>query len=170
MNKREISNTVRDYLKKFGFNSCPISVKDFAKKLGIMIFEENLPEDISGILDLRTKPIIMINAGHYLNRKRFSTAHEIGHFILHQPTGSIHVDKQTFYRNARSSEGLDEIEIEANNFAAELLMPTDLLTAELDQYGDLIDSDEDVVYELAKKFEVSSTAMGFRLQNLGYSF
>jgi Zn-dependent peptidase ImmA (M78 family) len=170
MNKLEISSTVKDYLKKFNLDSYPVSVENVAIKLGIIIFKELLPEDISGILDLRTKPVIMINATHYPNRQRFSIAHEIGHFLLHRPTGSIHIDKQTFYRNTKSAEGLDEVEIQANNFAAELLMPTDLLTTELNKYSDLIDSNDDVVLELAKKFEVSTTAMGFRLQNLGYSF
>jgi Zn-dependent peptidase ImmA (M78 family) len=155
-------------LAQYNLYSIPIDVSTLANKLGIRVFEEALPEDISGILDLRNMPIIMINKDHVLNRQRFSIAHEIGHFLLHRPTG-IHVDKRTYYRNSKSAEGLDEIEIEANRFAAELLMPTDLVIREIEKYSDLIDSNDDVIFVLANNFKVSATAMGFRIQNLGYS-
>ena len=170
MNYSEISIQANILLKKYGLYKIPINIEALAKKLTIKIFVDFLPDDISGILDFRNEPaIILINSTHGLNRRRFSLAHEIGHFYLHKPSG-IHVDKQTFFRNIKSQKGLDEIEIEANRFAAELLMPADLLTNELEQFFDPIDSDEDVISELSKKFEVSTTAMSFRLQNLRYHF
>jgi Zn-dependent peptidase ImmA (M78 family) len=165
MNRSGISPA--DILAHYNLYSIPVNILVLASKLGIRVFEEALPEDISGILDLRNMPIIMVNQDHVLNRQRFSIAHEIGHFLLHRPTG-IHVDKKTYYRNSKSAQGLDEIEIEANRFAAELLMPADLVIREIENYSDLIDSNDDVISVLADSFKVSATAMGFRIQNLGY--
>lgn len=165
MNRPGISPA--DILAQYNLYSIPVNVLALASKLGIRVFEEALPEDISGILDLRNMPIIMVNQDHVRHRQRFSIAHEIGHFVLHRPRG-IHVDKRTYYRNSKSAEGLDDIEIEANRFAAELLMPADLVIREIENYSDLIDSNDDVISVLADSFEVSATAMGFRIQNLGY--
>ncbi|MDR2407006.1 MAG: ImmA/IrrE family metallo-endopeptidase [Bacteroidales bacterium] len=165
MNRPSISPAV--ILAQYNLYSIPVNVLALASEIGIRVFEEALPEDISGILDLRNMPIIMVNQDHVRNRQRFSIAHEIGHFLLHRPTG-IHVDKRTYYRNSKSAEGLDDIEIEANRFAAELLMPSDLVIREIEKYSDLIDSNDDVISVLADSFEVSATAMGFRIQNLGY--
>jgi Zn-dependent peptidase ImmA (M78 family) len=94
----------------------------------------------------------------------------LGHFQLYHVSGIIHVDKKSYYRDAKSSEGLDEIEIVANKFAAALLMPEEFVRKELEKHEDFIDLNEDIVAELARKFEVSATAMGFRIQNLGYSW
>jgi Zn-dependent peptidase ImmA (M78 family) len=154
-------------LEKFDLKVIPIDIEKLAEKLGLNIYKELLPEDISGILDLRTLPIIMVNKEHHIHRQRFSIAHEIGHYVLHKPK-RIHVDKQTFYRNYKSSEGLDEIEIDANRFAAAILMPTELVNFQLNQYVDFIDSNEDVVLKLSKLFEVSATSISFRFLNLGY--
>jgi Zn-dependent peptidase ImmA (M78 family) len=119
---------------------------------------------------VRNEPIILINKDHAPHRQRFSIAHELGHLQLHHLSKNIHVDKKSYYRDSKSAEGLDDIEVAANKFAAELLMPEDIVRSELGKYDDFIDMDEDMVAEMAKKFNVSTTAMGFRIQNLGYSW
>ncbi len=122
--------------------------------------------DVSGFL-LRKggKPIIGVNATQHLNRQRFTIAHELGHFFLHEFDG-IHLDK-TFHRNGISSLGVSSQEIEANTFAAELLMPDYMVKRELLAIrGDLIT--DDAVSQLANHFGVSTQAMGIRLSNLGY--
>jgi Zn-dependent peptidase ImmA (M78 family) len=156
-------------------NDCykvPVDVKTLAQRLGVQILEDDLPEDISAALDVRKKPVIFINSAHGLYRRRFSIAHELGHFVLHHPAGIIHVDKRTFFRNTQSSEGIEITEIEANKFAAALLMPAAFVREQLEQYEDFIDieEDNDAVMKLAKFFQVSPTAMSFRMQNLGYSW
>ena len=158
-------------LKKFNVNEPPIDVDFIAKEIGIDLFYEYLPDDISGILNIEQnkKPIIIINSEHHKNRKRFSIAHEIGHYILHKNNG-IHIDKKSFLRDNKSSQALYSIEIEANKFAAELLMPIELLKKEIENIEDIIDFEEDIISELAKKFEVSTTAMGIKFQSLGYFF
>lgn len=130
-----------------------------------------LPDEISGLIhvDEKENARIVVNEDHHPNRQRFTMAHELGHYILHKNKG-IHIDKKSFSRNrnAISQTGLDPIEIEANRFAAELLMPKELIEKKLTGKEDLIDLEEDVIYNLAKKFKVSTAAMSIRLQSLGY--
>ena len=68
-------------------------------------------------------------------------------------------------RNSVSSAGVDEMEIEANLFATELLMPAAFLVQSLS--GESFDIDDDsAVIALAKEYKVSASAMRFRLGNL----
>lgn len=77
----------------------------------------------------------------------------------------MHVDKGSLRRDSLASEGVDDQEIEANNFAAELLMPEPLLAAALDGHN-LDFEDEEAVQALAKKFKVSTMALQFRVQRI----
>jgi len=67
----------------------------------------------------------------------------------------------------------DTEEIQANTFAAELLMPRDFIIDSLEEYMDEVGrtnramSHEDLITSLARKFDVSAEAMGYRLINLG---
>lgn len=72
-------------------------------------------------------------------------------------------------RDQRSSAGVDREEVQANVFAAQLLMPASMVTSELDYLvrEGIYVSRDDIVQELARIFDVSQDAMGFRLTNLG---
>ena len=114
-------------------------------------------------------PIIGVNALHHPNRQRFTIAHECGHLIFHktQITKEVHIDKAfpMLMRDSVSEAGVDEIEIEANIFAAELLMPKTMITDALGN-GSIDIDDENAVSTMAKNFKVSPSAMRFRLGNL----
>jgi Zn-dependent peptidase ImmA (M78 family) len=170
MNRLNITAIAENLRKEAGLSAIPVDVVALAHHVGLKVYGETLPEDISGVLDVRKEPVILVNQAQVYYRQRFSIAHELGHFQLHHLMGIIHVDKKSYYRNAKSAEGLDEMEIMANKFAAELLMPEKELRAELSKYDDFIDTDVDIVAEMAQKFNVSTTAMSFRIQNLGYSW
>ncbi len=113
--------------------------------------------------------IIGINSVHHPNRQRFTLGHELGHLILHKnlSTIAIHVDKKLPFllRNQKSATGQDKIEIQANQFAAELLMPELVLMKALRKQSFYID-DEGPLDELARQFRVSRQAMGYRIQNI----
>ena len=99
-------------------------------------------------------------------RQRFTIAHELGHALLHEGD-ELHVDHgfSVNFRSPRSSEGTSVEEVEANTFAATLLIPFTMLRRELQ--GGRIDIENDVqVARLARRYIVSSTAMNFRLMNL----
>jgi Zn-dependent peptidase ImmA (M78 family) len=145
-----------------------VDVEAVARHLGLAVVHERLGDDISGMLVTKGgKTTICIATDQHLHRQRFSIAHEIGHHVLrHLFAGEhVHVDR-VIMRNAQSSEGTDIREIEANQFAASLLMPEEMVHQQIQalksQYV------EQVVPRLAKQFKVSEQAMAFRLSSLGY--
>jgi Zn-dependent peptidase ImmA (M78 family) len=71
-------------------------------------------------------------------------------------------------RNAASALGTDRIEIEANRFSAELLMPTAWFLQALATKPFDIDN-EAPLEEIARKFRVSRQALDFRIRNLAQS-
>ena len=75
--------------------------------------------------------LIGVNSLHHSNRRRFTVAHECGHLLLH--AGETFIDKsfRVNWRDGVSSLAVDRHEIEANQFAAELLMPFEMVVADL---------------------------------------
>ena len=143
-----------------------------AEHLGAAIEEAPTKEALSGFLLRGAKPnqvVIGVNKMHSPQRKRFTIGHEIGHLLLHGARG-FHVDEgfRVHRRDQASGEGADETEIEANLFAAELLMPQRFLAADLEEEESLDLVDDSVIVDLADGYDVSVQAMTFRLANLGY--
>lgn len=154
--------------KKFGGNDLPVPVDQIARMAGIRIESISLDDNLSGMSFVKDGvAVIVVNSNHHLNRRRFTIAHELGHHILHRDylTNNVHVDKlvQVLPRNKFSSEGTDTREIDANSFAAELLMPE----SELARWGNVDINDDVRVQALAKKLKVSVAALTYRLINLG---
>jgi len=171
MLKRRIETIVKRLLREHGIKGPPVPVDDIARKLGAQVryipFEEQ--GEISGMLfrDGR-QTVIGVNSLHHPNRQRFTIAHEIGHMHLHKGK-EIHVDKTLFTMNLRddvSSDASDPDEIQANHFAAELLMPSQLLMTDLTEQRIDLENEDDLM-GLARRYRVSSQAMTFRLANLG---
>jgi len=128
--------------------------------LGIQIVPYPFPEGISGVFFKKDGKLFLgVNESDAENRKRFTIAHEIGHYILH-PSSLLHYDKPNMI-HYRSTQVLGPLEREANYFAAELLMPEDLVKQ-------CIERGIRSVAELARRFQVSDEAMGYRLANLGF--
>ena len=103
-----------------------------------------------------------------INRRNFTAAHELGHFLLHD-FDEVHVDRdfKVWLRNDASSQGTNVEEKEANLFAAELLMPAHFLARDVDNIGTIDLINEEVLQELASRYGVSTQAMTFRLAYLG---
>ena len=113
--------------------------------------------------------MIGINQDQATVRKRFTIAHELGHLLLHEHS-LVHVDSgfRVRLRSGQSSEGTDRDEMEANRFAAELLMPIEFLQADLEkQEFDLADDSQ--LRALANRYGVSTQALAIRLNGLGYA-
>jgi len=165
-----IQQQAKALLDRLGIDAPPVPVERIAKELNASLRFSPLDDQLSGMVYVKDgQPIIGVNALHHPNRQRFTIGHEIGHLILHRAEimREIHVDKgfPMLMRDSVSSAGVSEIEIEANTFAAELLMPAPFLARSLD--GDPIDIDDDgAVSALAKEYKVSPSVMRFRLGNL----
>lgn len=170
--RKHIRSLVEQLLTEHRVKAAPVPVADIAKALGVEVQPQAAEDELSGFLyrDRNRKlAIIGVNAEHHPNRKNFTAAHELGHFLLHD-FDDIHVDRQfkVWLRSEASSQGTDIEEKEANLFAAELLMPVRFLTRDVEKIGAFDVEDEDVIKELAGKYGVSTQAMSFRLAYLGY--
>lgn len=157
----------------FDFSKPPVDVELVAQRLGLSIVQLDLGEDVSGLLISKgDSTVIAVQKSDSPNRKRFTIAHEIAHFHLrHQfePGEHVHVDRGHLItpRNSKSSTGVDSKEIEANQFAACLLMPSRLLLNRIKALKERSLRD-DHVEKLAKEFMVSEQAMTIRLSTLGF--
>jgi Zn-dependent peptidase ImmA (M78 family) len=145
----------------------PVDVESIAKANGATIFYEQFDDDVSGVLirdDNQT--VIGVQKSQPKERQRFTVAHELGHLLLHAGR-PIRVDR-SFRINWRRNDVLkstDVEEIEANAFAARLLMPT-AMVYKAHGSNSLEVEDETEIERLAKMFCVSKQAMNFRLNQL----
>jgi predicted transcriptional regulator len=137
----------------------PVPVEDIAESLFSLRIIDDHGIAESGTLD-PAACLVRVNAAECAAapmRRRFTIAHEIGHFVLHAPAALGTV----FCRVTDEPEPVAKrIEREANRFAAELLMPEEGVRAEASR------ADCDAAM-LADLFQVSEIAMSWRLYNLG---
>lgn len=157
-----------DLLEELGIDELPVPVEDIAHDSGASLRFEPLEGGLSGVLfrDAAGRKVIGVNALHSEVRQRFTIAHELGHLRLHEDM--LYVDGLV-RRDGKSSLALDPQEIEANAFAAEILMPRKLVLREVGErvpQGGVVDPTT-LIRQLAREFRVSEQAMEFRLVNLG---
>ncbi len=179
--KKQIRGMVGRILEEHGFFSAPVDVEALAGKLGASVTKVETDDDeLSGFIyrDPQSgQAVIGINKSHSPTRQRFTLAHEIGHLMLHS-FDDLHYDRKGYgsefgrvrKRDASSSTGENRDEVEANFFAAELLMPEELLHNELAsrEMHDFLEADFDsAVKLLAKQFKVSPQSLTVRLVQLG---
>lgn len=163
-------------LKNKGFNVvAPIDVNEIARHLDITVKSDISLQSRNAIGEISfhdEKPVVRINPiqNSYIPRKRFTLAHEIGHYCLH--SGNEFTDsKKTM---SRTESFWDSCESEANDFAAQLLMPRSLVIEEgqkiISHYTKNNESKRmpasKFIELMADKFEVSNKAMEYRLKNL----
>jgi Zn-dependent peptidase ImmA (M78 family) len=139
----------------------PVDPVRIARKLGIDVLDAKLRRDVSGALvkERGQDPTILLNEQDSANRKRFTCAHEIGHFVRREedPDEYEYID----LRDTFAATGHDPEEVYANAFAASLLMPEKEVKRLRSQgYGEL---------DMALYFDVSREAMHNRLKNLHLS-
>jgi Zn-dependent peptidase ImmA (M78 family) len=170
---RKTEQAAERTLARCGILGPAVPVDDIAKRMGATVLEESLGQGVSGILYRHEggsgSPVIAVNSKHAAVRRRFSIAHEIGHLELHtgRPIIVDHLVRgRVNMRDERSSLATSREEIDANGFAAALLMPADWIAADLENsLGGAVSKTVDT---LAQRYDVSTQAMEWRLVNLGY--
>ena len=150
-----------------GLKAPPVDVFAIARGLGAEVRVLDLAPDVSGILYRDgARKVIVVNTRHSDVRQRFTVSHEIAHLMLHKGD-PVHVDEgfRINLRDPRAATAEDVEEIEANAFAANLLMPAEWLKADLG--GETFDlQDEAEIDRLSRRYGVSPQAMIFRLTSL----
>lgn len=149
-------------LKEANITKAPVDVLAIAELCGAVVQPYSFgAEEMSGVLirEPGEKAIIGVNPGHPVVRQRFTIAHECGHLRLHATR--YHFDRQMYWRDSKASTAESVAEVEANQFASNLLMPQRFLERDLEKM-DYIDIHDSAV-ELAKRYGVSIPAMTLRL-------
>ncbi len=170
--RKHIRNLIGEILSEHAVEKPTVPVISIAKALGIEIQSENVADNLSGFLIRSTdsgKAVIGVNKGHSKARKRFTIAHELGHYLLHEGE-LVHFDAERpgFRVNYRSESSSSEMEREANLFAAELLMPARFLERDSRiKRIDLLEEKSEVLEQVAEDYGVSVQALTYRLANLG---
>jgi Zn-dependent peptidase ImmA (M78 family) len=120
------------------------------------------------------------DASNPISRRRFTAAHELGHYLLHflpilesreyADASFVQADKEETVQEADESgtgkvQSQPEMERQANLFAAELLMPEMVCRLAFEQHNRA--SPRFLEHHLACNLLVSETAIRWRLRNLG---
>ena len=161
----EIESQAKEILLQHGIYSLPIDPVRLANLIGISVNNAKFADDSWAAMLAKRGEVtrIFVEQSDPPYRKRFSIAHELGHHFLHLREEGEIVDKRVdMFREREPLDGQisDERvrEIHANWFAAALLMPEDLVRTEWANGPHLS--------RMAKVFNVSEEAMGYRLDSL----
>lgn len=136
----------------------PINVIPLAKRLGIRVYGAPWPGGISGKIQKDEERggesgfAIFVNKDHPEVRRRFTVAHEIAHYVLHERLIGDGVFDDAMYRSGLPHHE----EIQANALAADILMPREMVRKLQRVHGD-------DVAQMAQAFNVSQQAMSIRL-------
>jgi Zn-dependent peptidase ImmA (M78 family) len=167
---KKCEEAAQKVIADFKINEPSVNLFAIVKDMGIQLLEYNLGDDTSGVLVIeKGKGTIGYNPKDVQVRRRFTVAHELGHYVLHRTSNDLFVDNFFLikFRGNNSYTDNDYLqEQEANAFAAALLMPEGFILEEVKkrEYQGLPETD--FIARLAKKFEVSIPAMTYRLTNL----
>jgi Zn-dependent peptidase ImmA (M78 family) len=158
IHSREARQRAREVLKMLGIKDAPVDVIQVAKVVGFTVLQYPFAETTSGVTFIEGDvKAIGVNEAHARTRQRFSVAHELGHFLSghtsydHQ---AMHIEDRPEWLNPQNRQ-----ESEANDFAAELLMPEQFLKVDVAKHG------LDIPF-LAQRYQVSEQAMWIQLIDL----
>jgi len=117
--KKEATKHIRKYATNNPF--------EIARQKDITVIYESLGNALGYYNSYKRMKFIHINEDNDDVLSRFVCAHELGHAILHPDANTPFLKKKTFY-------SIERIEIEANTFAVELLLPDYTIHEHKDEY------------------------------------
>ena len=112
---RDIKKIANRYVRKYNTRN-PFELADY---LGVQVSIGNLGSRSGCYMFLKNHKCIFLNENLSEVEMRMVMAHELGHAILHRKENCYFIRNKTFLLTSKN-------EIEANTFAAELLLPDDL--------------------------------------------
>src|ERR1700721_3049676 len=108
--RRKIESLVEELLATYNITEAPVPVERIAKAKGARVFHQSFEDDVSGFLyQDNEQTVIGVNTHHAPVRQNFTTAHELGHLLLHDQE-QLHVDRAfptVRLRDDVSSQGVD---------------------------------------------------------------
>lgn len=145
------------------WDHAPVDIVTIIREAGITYEEQELWENELGLIDQKGgRYRIVVNSLHPLTRRRFTAAHELGHYVYHRDLIGEGISDAAYrtadvgrYRNTRITP---RHETQANTFAATVLMPDHLIARLRERYHL-----PQQLWEMAQKLEVSDQALRIRL-------
>ena len=172
MDQTEIFQKANETLKETNLLSIPVEIIAIANFYGFPVYELDLKDNLSGLIisgnetisNYDTKKIIVVNKSDSFGRKRFTIAHELGHYILDGKPDDCYAHRDTGFYNQKEKE--------ANIFASAILMPEDDVKKTIrntaSNYGILNKKKyaDIFIQEISSRFNVSPAAAEVRLKTL----
>lgn len=137
MDGRNAEQDATEVLKTYwSLDNIPVDPIAIAQQMGVKVYYAHLDEGISGVLekDASGDAEIYLNDTDSYNGQRFTCAHELGHFVKRSAAGE-EAWQFVDLRSPLTSTGTDATEVCANQFAAELLMPSRAVRSLRDNWG-----------------------------------
>ncbi len=147
-------------VKERSLSALPIDPMALARDLGITVLQKPAhAQGVSGMLLRHGNTFVIAYATHIDNIgfQNFSVAHELGHYYLPGHIDAVLSNSDVHKSHADFASG-DRYEIEADHFAATLLMPRALFTRAMSIAGDGLPAIE----TLAEQCRTSLTATAIR--------
>ena len=166
LSPRQVEHEASEVLKRHNLTTVPIDPVLLAQREGIRVNNARFSDDsTAGMIVKRGEDVsILVNCDDPPFRKRFTIAHELGHHFLHLSGDGEYVDQEANMFRRQPGEEMPltperRREIQANMFAASLLMPE----GEVRRYW----QERRSIEAMARIFHVSEEAMGYRVDSLG---
>lgn len=162
MAKNLIDEKAKEALSLIRYQDGEVDIINIARNLGFTVGIASLPAwddgfiivddnttHIQEITGVKTDKIIGVNDKRDLQKKRFTIAHEIGHYMLHYAQ-----NESKLYAHREDKKGKNKEENDADYFAASVLMPKEQFKAKYDELKSKSLSNDDIITLLQKHFSV----------------
>lgn len=175
MNRKRIKSIVDLILDDNNLRHFPVDLNKIARSIDAHVEIAQLKDGLSGFaFQQNGTKFIGISSTDGALRQRFTFAHELGHIFLHKNDAVSYDTGLMMMRDDKSANGTDVKEIEANRFAAELLMPEDEVRRDMATAGNIDflhdnESTRKFIKSLANKYGVSTKAMNVRISALYFN-
>ncbi|MGX5438930.1 ImmA/IrrE family metallo-endopeptidase [Bacillus thuringiensis] len=112
---------IKDYVMKIVKKHGTTNPFEIAKRKDIIVLFEDLGNTLGFYNTYKRFKFVHINNRIDETTQRFVCAHELGHALLHPKANTPFLRNKTFF-------SVDRLEIEANTFAVELLLPDEMIS------------------------------------------
>lgn len=175
MEKKQIEEKVTELMQQINYSdtSDEIDIIQVANNLGFAVGNAILNDDDDGfiivqegsecILGIKTDKLIGVNSKRPLEWKRFIIAHEIAHYVLHYSNEK----NNGMYAHREHKKGRNDLENDADYFAANLLMPSQKFAEKYREFKEKDLSFDEIILLLASKFVATPKMVERRIGELG---